>query len=48
MRGRFARMPGQGVMRKHCKARLGFCEAALSRQDVRFAVIETIVVDEYA
>ena len=46
MRDRFARMPGQGAMRKHCKARLGFREAALSRQDVRFVVVETIVLNE--
>ena len=43
---RFARTPGQGAMRKHCKARLGFREAALSRQDVRFVVVETIVLNE--
>ena len=40
------RTPGQGAMRKHCKARLGFCEAALSRQDVWFVVVETIVLNE--
>ena len=42
------RTTGQGAMRKHCKAGLGFREAAVSRQDVRFVVVETIVLNECA
>ena len=42
------RTTGQGAMRKHCKAGLGFREAAVSRQDVIEVDIETIGLDECA
>ena len=45
---RFARTTSQGAMRKHCKAGLGTIESWWSRQDVRFVVVETIVLNECA